>query len=692
MGNKVIAKGRSIQEALLIALDLLSADKHEVDIEILENEKKGLLGFRNKPAVVRVTLKETDSSPASAPEKQENADADSLRDPLRDLVSTLNLQDSPDFEQTSMSVPHEEDLSGKVWVQNGLLFSKDAEDKFPVIQPGKGVKLYKNGQIVERATVIHERDQLLAETEDEEVQPVWEVKISEDKMEAHLSVKPGYKLRRSIRDMEPSNFVLLEAEEKRVPILLDDGEVMQKLRELGIVHGVNYAQIASACLSEEEETYLIAKGSPYLEGKQGYFMPYQQMEVLKGIRERADGTVNYRDIQEFPSVDRGQIIGIVVPPVPGYPGVTVTNEPLFPPEVFPLLLQAGHGVELVEGDSKVVALDTGHPDIKQSGREARISVVPKLTIVKDINMETGNIRYIGEVEIKGSVQDGMTVQADGNLMVRGNANMATIMAGKSVIIQHNVISSEVTAGKSNLVKTELQASMQECVLQMKKIVTAIQQLSLVSAFKVSSFQRTGLGPLLKILYDGKFKQFSSLVSTLVQQLNEHSAHLEPEWEDLSRRLHRGFLTLNDSILKSSEEIKPIIQLAENLIQSSVETAADELFINAGFVQNSQIYSAGDIWVTGKGIYNSKMFAHGHVNVKGYVRGGEIFAAKGVTLEQAGTKGGITTKIKVPETEKIYIKLAMEDTLIQIGSHHYKFVQPHVDVTASLSSEGRLIIS
>lgn len=51
-------KGRNIDEAIQAALDELGCDIEDVQVDVLEEPSKGLLGLGKKPAVVRVTLRE----------------------------------------------------------------------------------------------------------------------------------------------------------------------------------------------------------------------------------------------------------------------------------------------------------------------------------------------------------------------------------------------------------------------------------------------------------------------------------------------------------------------------------------------------------------------------------------------------------------------------------------------------------
>jgi len=57
--EKMVEKtAKTVEEAVNEALKELNTDKENVDVEILEEPTKGLLGIGAKPALVRVTLKE----------------------------------------------------------------------------------------------------------------------------------------------------------------------------------------------------------------------------------------------------------------------------------------------------------------------------------------------------------------------------------------------------------------------------------------------------------------------------------------------------------------------------------------------------------------------------------------------------------------------------------------------------------
>jgi spoIIIJ-associated protein len=78
-GNYVIKTGRTIQEAVQLAIEELNTDLDQVKIDILEEPAKGILGFiSSKPAKVKVTLKATPS--------------DMVREFLQDLINVMGVE------------------------------------------------------------------------------------------------------------------------------------------------------------------------------------------------------------------------------------------------------------------------------------------------------------------------------------------------------------------------------------------------------------------------------------------------------------------------------------------------------------------------------------------------------------------------------------------------------------------------
>lgn len=693
MGETITSKGKTTKEALDLALKLLNKKLSEVDVEILEHGEKGFLGFKSKPAVVRITVKETRKELTDEPQVNEALLPAEMNEEQNVNVPVDQLHAEQDFflDEIKSNLIKEE-LSGKAWVLKGKVYCKDAEDKYALIEPIEEVNVYKNGELINTTTVISETDVFKVEVINNEVPPSWAIQLSADKMEAFLIIKAGGNVRRVLKDKKPSSYIKLEVEEIHTPIPINIDEVLDKLKELEITHGLDYEAISEACTLGKDGTFLVAKGIPPIEGKHGTFQLVSEIEVKNQLKERLDGTVDFRETREFPSVDYGQIIGEIVPPIEGKAGVMVTGNAIEPEKVYPLQLKAGTGVIIVD-NSKVVATEAGYPEVKMSEHIATVSVVPKLIIKHDVTIETGNIHYLGAVEVKASIQDSMTVEANGNILVEGNTVRAKVLSGKSIIVKNNVIASHLTAGNGSLVKVELSQLLITLANELNNMSAAIKQLSQIPEFKVEFLKVTGLGPLVKILYNSKFKDFQPLVADIVKKIKAASATLETEWVDFAYRLYRDFVTVQVSTLKSEDDLEEISKQAEVLYLSvSTEKGNESTFIEANFVQNSNLYSNGDIIISGQGVYSSNLFARKSIKIDGFVRGGNLYAEENVSIYEVGDRAGSNVKISVSKKGTIKIKHASENTVIEVGKQSEILFTKATNIFARLDDLGRLVIN
>lgn len=91
MSNFVEKIGKTVDEAVKIALEELNTTEENVDIEVLEEPTKGLLGLGAKPALVRVSIKEAINNEV---EKSPVEDIDKkvlVKEVISDITSHLGL-------------------------------------------------------------------------------------------------------------------------------------------------------------------------------------------------------------------------------------------------------------------------------------------------------------------------------------------------------------------------------------------------------------------------------------------------------------------------------------------------------------------------------------------------------------------------------------------------------------------------
>nr|WP_106779499.1 FapA family protein [Lysinibacillus timonensis] len=728
MDGSITSKGKNTKQAIELALSKLGKDITEVEVEIIEHGEKGLFGFKMKPAVVKVTVKDEgedlskfksieqsnaqlvkQSSSTNVKEKLPDerpsieeflATLDDERtDKLQNTETQSNeqLQSNLEDEQSILlnKVNNQyspENLRGKAWVLDGKIYCKDAEDKLPFIEPSKGVRILKNGRLLNSLEPITETDVIKIEVPNEDILPKWEIEITSDRLEVYLEVKVGMRITRKAVDLEPKEQLQITTVEVNTPLHINSNDVLKRLKDLHVTHGLDYVAIDKACASDVDGRFLIAKGTPVTEGENGYFQLYNDVDVKKQVKERMDGSVDFRETREFPSVNVGEIIGIVVPPVQGLPGKDVTGLVIEPKEVYPIQLKVGTGAYLTE-DLKVISTELGYPEVNISRQKVSVSVIPILVIQHDVTIETGNVHYLGAVDIKASIQDNMTVEAKGNIKVDGNIIRAKVLSGQSIIVANNIIASAITSGNSILIKLDLAKELLRLTNELNKLITAISQLAHASAFKVNTFKVTGLGPLLKILYDSKFKDIPILINRMVNKIREHASLLDSDWIDIADMIDREFIHFHHSSLKEEKDIERIVNLAEALYSPILnQSESNPTYIRANFVQNSQLYSSGDIIVPGVGVHSSNLIARKNVKINGFVRGGEVYAEDSIIINEVGFRGNSYAKLKVSNNGFIKINSATENTTLQVGGQSEILYNQCRKVYARLDEFGVLEIS
>ncbi|MDO8931466.1 MAG: FapA family protein, partial [Rhodocyclaceae bacterium] len=161
-----------------------------------------------------------------------------------------------------------------------------------------------------------------------------------------------------------------------------------------------------------------------------------ELNPARHPHEDAKGHIDFRDLGIMRSVAPDTPLMRRHAPQPGTPGRTVTGAELAvatPKDVkFPVRLP---GVQVSAADPDLlVAAIAGQPVLHRDG----ISVEPVLTL-QNVDLATGNVDFVGTVEIKGDVQSGMKIKAGGDVIVHGILESAEVEAGGDVVVKGGII-------------------------------------------------------------------------------------------------------------------------------------------------------------------------------------------------------------------------------------------------------------
>lgn len=210
-------------------------------------------------------------------------------------------------------------------------------------------------------------------------------------------------------------------------------EIKQCIQAKGIIYGVDESVLSELAVSRNPDfKYIIARGLVPTKGQDAIHQFYFDEENLDKIKpkEKSDGTVDFKDLNIVHNVAKGQILYKKIPARTGNAGRNVLGQEIPAPMGKDIRLPKGQGVELLEDGTTLVAGIEG----RLCYDAYNIYIAPLLNIEKDVDSSTGNIDFVGNVIINGSVKNGFKVKAKGNIEIHGSVEAAFIEADGDVLI------------------------------------------------------------------------------------------------------------------------------------------------------------------------------------------------------------------------------------------------------------------
>lgn len=170
---------------------------------------------------------------------------------------------------------------------------------------------------------------------------------------------------------------------------------------------------------------VIAKGKPPVEGLDPYLM---KVDAQKEASAAVGSAEDLRERQQRIFVSKGQPVARMAFRKPSTPGIDVFGReiPAAVPSTASVTLD--ENIE-VKGDLFIAKVD-GIPTLNTSS----ITLARALVVPGSVNLATGNVRFEGPVEIKGSVEEGATVHVNGDLVIRGMILGGTVNAAGNITV------------------------------------------------------------------------------------------------------------------------------------------------------------------------------------------------------------------------------------------------------------------
>ena len=249
---------------------------------------------------------------------------------------------------------------------------------------------------------------------------------------------------------------------------IDADRINAELAEAGVVHGMDPDAVLQALDAQREDAstdrLVVVRGTAPVDGDGGRIE--YRVAVATGQRSTvcADGSVDHKQQDLYTTVKAGEVIAEPYPPaVQPVAGTNVLGETVAARDAAPLQIEAGQNVQQNEsqGDDTVTFVATKAGKLDTEGNT--LSVEEILIVADDVGTGSGNVRFVGAVQIKDSVQPGYSVLSDADVDISGVVDRALVSSGASIMVGQGVIG----GGKAVLrARSEIHAQFAEQALLM----------------------------------------------------------------------------------------------------------------------------------------------------------------------------------------------------------------------------------
>jgi len=182
---------------------------------------------------------------------------------------------------------------------------------------------------------------------------------------------------------------------------------------------------------------LAAKGEPPVDGVNGTIKYLYDRSNAQVFEEDEFGNVDYRDLGIVTNIEEGTVIAEITLPTEGEPGKDIRGIVAMPMPGKAVPLNIGAGTKLSEDGLSIYAEISGN--LRWAGKQF---VVDKdVTIKGDVDVSVGNIDFIGDVIVRGNVEEGYEIYSGGNVTVTGMVTGARIVAKGKIDVRMGVVSS-----------------------------------------------------------------------------------------------------------------------------------------------------------------------------------------------------------------------------------------------------------
>lgn len=207
--------------------------------------------------------------------------------------------------------------------------------------------------------------------------------------------------------------------------------VLAALAEAGVAFGIDEAAVARS--AESFASFIAAQGERPANGKDARIEKNFDLSVKGHPKLVGHDRVDYKDMNLFVLAHKDDLILVRIPQTEGVPGHDVYGREIPARNGRPVPMPAGKNTEVRNGHELYAAIDG---QIVEKGK--KIEINPHFVVKDGVGVGTGNIDFTGSVEVQGSVAEGFSVTATGDVHISGNINSGAAK-GRNVYVDGGIL-------------------------------------------------------------------------------------------------------------------------------------------------------------------------------------------------------------------------------------------------------------
>ncbi len=226
-------------------------------------------------------------------------------------------------------------------------------------------------------------------------------------------------------------------------------QAMSALHSHNVVYGIMEERVREALRTYDK--VVVAQARIPVDGEPArleYNFPLPSKTLSPRIDDK--GVADYHDLGLINNIRRGELLVTKTPATEGTPGINVQGDPIPPKPGKDLRIPRGKNTVANEDETLLFAANDGH--VTMVG--GKVVVSPVFQLNGDVDFSSGDIDFVGNVSINGSVTAGFKVKAAGDIEIRGFIENSEVIAEGSIQVKGGI-----TGGLKCLVKAgeDLQA-------------------------------------------------------------------------------------------------------------------------------------------------------------------------------------------------------------------------------------------